>query len=323
VDGRPIPLDAAFPFVLARLCDAQLDVSLGDLIDATLARQAFAASQVVVDPSVADFMVEQRRATGMGIIPWEAIIDEKGRMNPLRTESIAWIRHKFDVWVGIEEILGPLDEVEVLQYFTDQQVMIGRAAVKLVTLKTLTEEVSTCRRKNPEGRAIARRKIDKALEELRAGEDFSKVVMHYSEEPGTRRYVTTTVAGNEIKVAGAPVATNIRDSRVPDEVAAAAFFAPYGEWIGPNRTLDGFVILEVVGGKPPTPFPYDSEPYQDLNENGRWDEGEPHDDTLLPNDTWDAGRRSFAYNELLTDRAARWIASLREKADIENYRISR
>jgi hypothetical protein len=323
VNGTPIPIEAALPFVLARLCDDQLDVSLGDLVNATLAKREFARNGVTIDPSVADLMVASRRATAAGPIPWEAIIESKGRVDPLRSESIGWIRRKFDVWVGLEEILGPIDEMEVVEYFRDQQVMIGRAAVKAARLETLTIEPGTCRRKNPEGRAIAKRKVDRAVEALRAGEDFSEAVMDYSEEPATRRYAEVIVGGEKERIAGAPRDTNIRDSSLPDEVAAAVFFAPVGEWIGPIRTERGFVVAMPLGAREPTAFPYESEPYQDLDGNGRYDEGEPFDDSPNPNGVWDVGRRRFAQNELLTDRAVAWIEGLREKAEIEIYRETR
>ena len=129
--------------------------------------------------------------------------------------------------------------------------------------------------------------------------------------------------GERRAVAGAPRDTNIRDSSLPDEVAAAVFFAPVGEWIGPIRTARGYVIALPLGVRGPSAFPYESEPFQDVDGDGRWSEGEPFDDAPNPNGVWDVGRRRFAQNELLTDRAGEWIDGLRLRAEIENYRESR
>ena len=316
IDGVPIPLRLALPVVLSKLTPIQVRIALEDLIDSRVVNREFERLGLEVADEDVDAMVVQRQTQSRSLISWEVQLKNKGTLDPNRAQTLGFVRRKFKLWLGLDQLLGPIAEEEVFPYFQAQQLMMGRATVTLSATWFYMVDPLTLRTKGPEGKAKTRINLEKALRALEKGEPFDEVVMKFSEDVKTRRYTKPEFGPSDELVAGDIGITNVRDARLPDEIAAAGFLLREGEWIGPIRTREGFVIVEVTHARPPRPYPFDGELFTDSNDNGRRDENEPFEDTYS-NGQWDSGRRFFAHNELRNDRAHAWVAEIRKKAKVE------
>lgn len=310
----PLSLDIALPYVLSFVGPIQREISIDDLIDATVLRQELDRLGVSVDPAEVDLMVEERERTKAGgLIPWRLLLRSKGINDRTRGVSVGYVRRTFKCWLALDKIAGELDEADVLRYFDQQTPMIGRASIRLAAIRfpLLDGEEHPL---GPIDEAKVRIDLDKALDALRDGVPFFEVAAKYSRDPETRRW--TEVDGVEGRVCGDVGLTNIRDGVLREELSAAGFLARSGQWIGPIRTPRGLEIVMPYVVRAPSVFSLDDEPYNDVNGNGRYDADEPYDD-LNFNQQWDAGRRFFALNEARRDRGLAFIADARERADIE------
>lgn len=314
MNGVPLSLDIALPYVLSCVGPIQREISLDDLIDATVLDQELARRGVTVDPVEVDAIVAQRERTKAGgLIPWRLLLRSKGTADKNRGVSVGYVRRMFRCWIAVDQIEGEVSDDDVLRYFERQSPMIGRASVRLASIRFPLRDG----RENPLGpieEAKVRLALDKALDELRGGADFYEVVAKYSRDAETRRW--TEVDGVEGRVCGDIGLTNVRDGMIREEIAAAGFLARRGQWIGPIRTPHGYEIVMPFVVREPAVFPLEDEVFTDMNSNGRYDPDEPFDDANF-NSQWDAGRRFFALNEARRDRALAFLAEARAKADIE------
>lgn len=316
VDGVPIPLDVVLSHVLSHISPIQVQISLEDLIDATLYDLDLADRGIEISEEEIDGMIGTRLEMRSGPIPWEAQIRNRGIYDENHDLSVGFVRRRMKLMLGLDRIRGPLEEVDIIRYYEANQPMIGRSAVRVQAIRIYLVDPVTLLPKGPVAQAKAQIALEKVLGELEAGGDFDKLVLKYSEDVETRRYSEVKIDGEDVVVAGNLGLTNARDGLLPDEISCAAFFVPPGEWVGPIRTKKGWEIIRTYWAREPFYFPYDDEPYTDINENGRKDDGELHED-LNGNGNWDAGRRFFAMNELRRDRGQAYLAELRSKTTIE------
>jgi len=311
VGDREMRGSGVAPFLVPNLRPFHYEMAFESLarkrvLDATLA----ALDVEVPSEEIEDRIAQERAKYANSLFDYETMLQ-------ISETNIVMERRKFRAWLAYDKLFGAPTEEEIRKHFDENPVFFRRGAVAAAEIKTLAYDPKTGEPKGENPWEGAKERILEAMGALRTGTPFSQAVMRYSEDPKTKKWENATLfGGTKQRVAGSIGIFPIKDGRMSNELASAAFLCPKGEWIGPIRGREGYHLLQVVDVKAPRELPYDEEPYTDVNENGRFDMGEPFAD-LNKNGNWNGGQRDNAIDDFQSDRVGRWLDGYVRKTKIE------
>jgi len=303
-------LDVA-PYLLPNLKDFHFSMALDSLVEWRAVRDALRARNIEVTPEELQKLADTERAKYAGsLFDWETMLQ-------IGETNVPMEMRKFVTWIAYDRLFGAPKAEEVREHFERYPVYFCRGAVAACEIKTLALDPDTGEIKGPDAWDRARDRILEATAELEAGKPFQSLVMRFSEDPATKKYDNATLFnGKTQRVAGSIGIFPIKNGRMANEIASAAFVVPKGEWIGPVRSREGYHLLYLLDTKAPRDVRYDEEPYNDINENGAFDVGEPYVDENKDGN-WNGSQYDNAYEDFEGERVRVWVEDLVSEAKIE------
>lgn len=299
------------PFLIPNLKAFHYTMAFESLAEKLAVERHLTEKGVLVSDSEVDARVDEERAKYAGsLFNWETMLQ-------LSETNVMMERRKFRAWLAYRKLFGGPSEEALRAHYDANPVYFGRGAVAAAEIRTLAIDPVTGVLRGEDAWEKAYERILEAKAELDRGVAFQQIVMRYSEDPNTKKFEQATLFGGAKKrVAGSIGIFPIKEGRMSNELASAAFVCRKDEWIGPIEGRDGYHLIQIIDAKAPKDVPYDAEPYTDVNGNGAFDMGEPYLDDN-ENGTWNGGQRDNAVDDWMTQTAGAWVASIVEKADIE------
>jgi len=306
IGERAITAAEIAPLLLPNLERTHFDLALDGLIERRLVEAELERLGVhVKETELGARIAAERRRYEHTLFTWEAMLQ-------MSSSNVALAKEELRTRLALDEILGRPTEAEIRAHFESSPVWFGHGAVAACEIKTLFS--------NEVERQGALARILAAKQELEDGVSFEDVVAQYSETPDADRGdMATLFDGMQQRVLGTIGIFPIRDGRMPNEIAAAAFLVSKGEWIGPVESKDGYHLLYVLDAKQPRSVRLDDEPFTDSNANGAFDRGEAFED-LDGDGNWTSGQRRNVIDDYERERLKRWTAVLLRATDVRRYR---
>lgn len=311
VGDREIRAVDVAPFLMPNLKSFHFEMAFDSLVERIAIGDALVDEGVIVSDEEIQNRIESERAKYAGsIFNYETMLS-------LAETNVLMERRKFRAWLGYNKMHGAPTDAELREHFAKHPVYFGRGAVAACEIKTLAIDPVTGKPKGDDAWDKALERALEAVAELEKGVPFQQLVMRYSEDPNTKKYENATLfGGGKKRVAGSIGIFPIKEGRMSNELASAAFACRKDEWVGPIRGRDGYHLLQLIDAKPPREMHYDAEHFTDMNDNGQWDQGEPFVD-LNKNGNWNAGQEGNALDDFQTERVGKWIETVLAKAKVK------
>ena len=311
VGDRVIRAIDVAPFLVPSLKPFHFEMAFDSLVEAILVKQELAKMGVFVTEAEIDERIErERRKYANSLFNYETMLG-------LGETNVVMERRKFRGWLALSKKLGEPSDEELREHFKRNPVFFCRGAVAACEIKTTVTDPDTGMSKGDDAWEQAEAKILEAKSELDNGAPFQQLVARFSEDPNTKKIENATLFGGEHKRVGGSIGIfPIKEGRMANEIAAAAFLAAKDQWIGPVKGRDGYHLLYLLDTKPPRDLPFDDEEFTDMNGNGKFELGEPFFDG---NDSgnWNKGQRDNVRDDFEDERLGRWMSDLVSRARVE------
>lgn len=182
--GQPIPTD---PAALDQLRRQELDMLVNEMVLLQAAeRDSVIVTDADVQAQVNATLTEQERRFG-GRAAFEAALEAEGTSMEAYRRTVAegvrraGIRQQFQARIQRDRRPPPVRESEVREFFEARRGELGQRPATIEFDQLVVKAAAS-----DSARAAARAEAERALAELRDGQDFETVARRYSDDPGTR-----------------------------------------------------------------------------------------------------------------------------------------